>query len=72
MDCKLTIGFQINSAQTNFPNNEGFRIELRRIRSADDTPSFSLYGNDIDEITFEVNYHSDNTLGIAVIKILLE
>ncbi|XP_046655180.1 maltase-glucoamylase, intestinal-like [Daphnia pulicaria] len=58
-------GYEINSAQTNFPNNKGFSINLRRIRSADGTQSFSLYGNDIDEITFAVNYHSDNTLGIA-------
>lgn len=58
--------FQVNGPVTNIPNNKGFSVDLRRRRSADGTPLFSLYGNDVDEITFEVNYHTDNSLGMAV------
>lgn len=58
--------FQVNGSVTNIPNNKGFSVDLRRRRSADGTPLFSLYGNDVDEITFEVNYHTDNSLGMAV------
>uniref|UniRef100_A0A0P5BNP6 alpha-glucosidase n=1 Tax=Daphnia magna TaxID=35525 RepID=A0A0P5BNP6_9CRUS len=58
-------GYEVNGPVTNIPNNKGFSVDLRRRRSADGTPLFSLYGNDVDEITFEVNYHTDNSLGMA-------
>lgn len=59
---------QINGTVNTFPNQKGFSVDLRRRRSADGSPLFSLYDDDVDQIVFEVNYHSDNSLGIAVKK----
>jgi hypothetical protein len=44
----------------------GFTLNLRRRRAADDSTTFSLYGGDFDQVTFEVNYYSDSTLGFRV------
>ena len=44
----------------------GLSVNLRRRRlSGGNTPP-SLYGGDVDEVTFEVTYYSDQTLGFAV------
>jgi hypothetical protein len=44
----------------------GFTIDLRRRQTEDNSTTFSLYGGDFDQVTFEVNYYSDNTLGFKV------
>lgn len=49
-----------------FPGNRGFKVDLRRI---DGTPS--LYGDDMIDITFQVDYYSDNTMAFAVSEINL-
>jgi hypothetical protein len=46
----------------------GFKIDLRRRRTEDGSINFSLYGGDFDQVTFEVNYYSDNALGFKVFK----
>lgn len=50
----------------NLPDEAGFKIDIRRRRNEDDSIIFSLYGGDIDQVTFEVNYYSDSTLSFAV------
>ncbi|EFX87690.1 hypothetical protein DAPPUDRAFT_312136 [Daphnia pulex] len=57
-------GYEINGTVTDLPNQMGFTLDLRRRRAADDSTTFSLYGGDFDQVTFEVNYYSDSTLGL--------
>jgi len=55
---------QILTTPVTAPN--GLTVNLRRRRlSGGNTPP-SLYGGDVDEVTFEVTYYSDQTLGFAV------
>lgn len=58
---------KINSAVTTLPASKGFSVDLRRRRPyGNETVVFSLYGNDYDEVTFQVSYHTDSTLSFAV------
>ena len=41
-------------------------MDLRRRRLGGGTTPPSLYGGDIDEVTFEVIYYNDQSLGFAV------
>ncbi|KZS13425.1 Lysosomal alpha-glucosidase [Daphnia magna] len=56
---------QIDGELMNLPDEAGFKIDIRRRRNEDDSIIFSLYGGDIDQVTFEVNYYSDSTLSFA-------
>ena len=50
----------------NIANSKGFRVDLRRRRLSGGSVPPSLYGGDIDEVVFEVNYHNDYSLGFTV------
>ncbi len=54
---------QINGQVNTF--NEGFRVDLRR-RQLDGKPVPSLYEKDVDEVIFEVSYHTNQALSFAV------
>lgn len=63
---QMSIPSQINSAVTYFPDQKGFNVELRRRRSENGSDLFSLYGDDVNDVTFEVSYRTDKSLSIAV------
>ena len=46
-------------------SDEGFRVDLRR-RRVNGEPVPSLYGGDVDEVVFEVSYHTNQALSFAV------
>ena len=52
------------------PSNKGFRVDLRRRRLSDGSMPKSLYGGDVDEVVFEVNYHNDHSMGFTVRSIV--
>ncbi|XP_057366105.2 maltase-glucoamylase-like [Daphnia carinata] len=58
-------GYEIDGELMNLPDEAGFKIDIRRRRNEDESIIFSLYGGDFDQVTFEVNYYSDSTLGFA-------
>jgi len=66
VDVVVVLIVKVNGAVVNLPSNTGFRVDLRRRRLAGGSLPPSLYGGDIDEVVFEVNYHSDYSMGFSV------
>ena len=62
----VVVILKVNGAVVNLPSNTGFRVDLRRRRLAGGSLPPSLYGSDIDEVVFEVNYHSYYSMGFSV------
>jgi len=57
-------GYQVNSELTQFSGGRGFRVHLQRIGASKN--SISLYGGDYDNVVFEVNFYSNNTMAFAI------
>ena len=64
LDGAQSYGYELTS--TPISTATGLSVGLRRRRLNGGTLPPSLYGGDVDEITFEVTYYSDQNLGFAV------
>jgi len=59
-------GYEINSQVRQLDDNRGFQVELRRLRLGSSSKPPSLYGADIDHVTFQVDYYSPTQLAFAI------